>query len=392
MMLTVISRYKNMETLHDRRVSSLRQQHPNNSSGSAPHGEIVVAGRARRKEEVLAEATAFVRQNGGDPGDQFLVLAHCKIQFGKYQGQRFRWLLENSLGYAVYLVSSIMGDEERDNPLSASKHLFLRYTSQIREIGEAVEVYQKKQAMLQEAQRTGDSGCLMVEFGDFKGKSMKEVYEDGSKEAQALITYLKKAKARPNTNMALFKVYVLKRQASAPAHLPTVTVSAPCTAAAASVSTATVTAPPSPTATQSRPLTAASVKALLARGKHLSPSQLAQKIMSPAKPFQPSLSESTAWRQLFFSVDAHRCVNDVLMTCLVLYYFTDTAAGDFFEEENDQEMVTVVSQAEEQLPQAAAASRGPAPDRAPPALWTPGPVFQPPAALPAHWKEQLPSF
>ncbi|MED6288285.1 hypothetical protein CHARACLAT_025045 [Characodon lateralis] len=44
--------------------------------------EIVVAGRARRKEEVLSEATAFVRQNGGDPGDQFLVLAHCKIQFG----------------------------------------------------------------------------------------------------------------------------------------------------------------------------------------------------------------------------------------------------------------------------------------------------------------------
>ncbi|KAK5610694.1 hypothetical protein CRENBAI_001292 [Crenichthys baileyi] len=157
---------------------------------------------------------------------------------------------------------------------------------------------------------------------------MKEVYEDGSKEAQALITYLKKAKARPNTNMALFKAYVLKRQASAPAHLPTVTVSAPCTAAAASVPT--VAAPPSPTTTQSRPLTAASVKALLARGKHLSPSQLAQKIMSPAKPCQPSLSESAAWRQLF--------------TC-------DTAVGEFLEEEDDQEMMTVASQAEEQLPQ-----------------------------------------
>uniref|UniRef100_A0AAV2MP77 DUF6729 domain-containing protein n=1 Tax=Knipowitschia caucasica TaxID=637954 RepID=A0AAV2MP77_KNICA len=106
----------------------------------ANRSEIVVAGRARCKEEVLAEATAFVRQNGGNPGDQSLVLAHCKIQFGKHQGQRFLWLLENSLGY----------------------------TSQIREVGEAVEVYQKKQAMLQEAQRTGDSGCLMVEFGDFK--------------------------------------------------------------------------------------------------------------------------------------------------------------------------------------------------------------------------------
>ncbi|KAK5612412.1 hypothetical protein CRENBAI_007038 [Crenichthys baileyi] len=149
--------------------------------------------------------------------------------------------------------------------------------------------------------------------------------------------------------MALFKAYVLQRQASAPTHLPNVTVSAPSTAAAA---VPTVTGPPA--ATQSRPLTAASVKAHLERRKHLSPSQLAQKIMSPAKPCQPSLSESAARRR--------------------------------------QEMVTVASQAEEQLPQTTAASRGPAPDPAPPALWTPSLVFQPPADLPAHWKEQLPSF
>jgi len=243
--------------------------------------EIVLAGRARSKEEVLAEATAFVRQNGGNPGDQFLVLAHCKIQFGKHQGQRFLWLLENSLGYACYLVSSILREEERDNPLSANKHLFLRYTSQIREVGDAVEVYQKKQAMLLEAQRTGDSGCLMVEFGDFKGRSMKEVYEDPSKEAQALITYLKKAKARPNTNMALFKAYVLKRQA--PAHMPSTTVPVASVPTAA-VPTATVSVPPPPTATKNRPLLATNVKALLARGKHLSASLLAQKILSPAKP------------------------------------------------------------------------------------------------------------
>uniref|UniRef100_A0AAV2MR41 DUF6729 domain-containing protein n=1 Tax=Knipowitschia caucasica TaxID=637954 RepID=A0AAV2MR41_KNICA len=354
----------------------------------ANRSEIVVAGRARCKEEVLAEATAFVRQNGGNPGDQSLVLAHCKIQFGKHQGQRFLWLLENSLGYAMYLVSSIMGEEERDNPLSANKHLFLRYTSQIRR--EAVEVYQKKQAMLQDAQRTGDSGCLMVEFGDFKGRSMKEVYEDPSKEAQSLITYLRKSKARPNTNMALFKAYVLKRQA--PAHLPTTTMPA-ASAPSAAVPTATVFVPPPPAATQSRPLLVGNVKALLARGKHLSASQLAQKILSPAKPSvgprcHPA-SEPAARRQLF--------------TC-------DSAAGDFLEEEDDEEMATVASQAEEQLPQATAASRGPAlaPPRAPalapprvpgpaaapapPELWTTSQVSHLPAELPVHWKEQLPSF
>lgn len=235
----------------------------------ANRSETVVSGRARCKEEVLAEATAFVRENGGDPGDQFLVLAHCKLQFGKYQGQRFRWLLENSLGYAVYLVVSIAGEEERDNPLSSNKHLFLRYTSQIKEIGEEVEVYKKKQGMMAAARETGDQGCLMVEFGDFRGRSMKEVYEDQSKEARALITYLKKAKARPNTNMAIFKAYVQKRQASAAPKEPD--------------TTASLSVPP-PAATQTGVHLSATVKGLLALGKPLSGSLLAKKLMSPVKP------------------------------------------------------------------------------------------------------------
>ncbi len=82
-------------------------------------------------------------------------------------------------------------------------------------MAEEVEKYERKQGMQAEARATGDQGCLMVEFGDFQGRSMKDVYEDQSKEAQALIRYLVKADARPNTNMAIFKTYVLKRRASA---------------------------------------------------------------------------------------------------------------------------------------------------------------------------------
>ncbi len=77
-------------------------------SVEAKHLENVESGRAKPNKEVLAEVlVSFVSTSGGDPSDQFLVLAHCKLQFGKYQGQRFIWLLENSLGYAVYLVLSI---------------------------------------------------------------------------------------------------------------------------------------------------------------------------------------------------------------------------------------------------------------------------------------------
>lgn len=161
---------------------------------------------------MLAEASTFVSTNGGDLSDQFLVLAHCKLQFGKYQGQRFRWLLENSLGYAVYLVLSISNEKAQTTPLSENKQLFLQYTSHIKEMAEEAEKYKRKQEMQAEARATGDQGCLMVEFGDLQGRSTKDVYEDQSKEAEALIRYLIKADARPNT---IFKRYVLKRQASA---------------------------------------------------------------------------------------------------------------------------------------------------------------------------------
>ncbi len=234
-------------------------------SAEAKRLETVESGRAKHNQEVLAEASSFVSTNGGDPSDQFLVLAHCKLQFGKYQGQTFRWLLENSLGYAVYLVLSVSKETAQNNPLSENKQLFLLYTSHIREMAVEVEKYERKQGMQAEARATGDQGCLMVEFGDFQGRSMKDVYEDQSKEAQALIRYLVKADARPNTNMAIFKTYVLKRRASA-------------------VGTSVRQPAPPPAGIRAGVQQSATVKALLARGKHLSPSQVARKLMSPVKP------------------------------------------------------------------------------------------------------------
>jgi len=201
--------------------------------------------RAKPKEEVLAEARTFVTGHGGDQTDDFLVLAHCQLQFGMYQGQRFRWLLEHCLSYALYLVDSVSKESAQANPLSQNKQMT-----------EELEKFRKKRDMQATARETG--GCLMVEFGEFQGRSMKEVYEDQSKEAQALIKYLVRADARPNTNMALFKAYVLKRRTSAS------TSSAP--------------------GIQTGPWKTANVKALLARGKHLSPSQLAKKLTSPVKP------------------------------------------------------------------------------------------------------------
>ncbi len=48
-------------------------------SAEAKHLENVESGRAKPNEEVLAEAISFVSTNGGDPSDQFLVLAQTSV-------------------------------------------------------------------------------------------------------------------------------------------------------------------------------------------------------------------------------------------------------------------------------------------------------------------------
>ena len=128
--------------------------------------------------------------------------------------------------------------------------------------------------MQAKARETGDQGWLMVEFGEFQGQSM-EVYEDKTLKAQKLINYLVRADARPNTNMAVFKAYVLKRRASASstsAPPPAAsTSSAPPPAATTSSEASTSPAPP-PAASGNGAWKKSIVKALLAR-----------KLMAPVK-------------------------------------------------------------------------------------------------------------
>ncbi|XP_036943164.1 uncharacterized protein LOC119012987 [Acanthopagrus latus] len=322
------------------------------------------SGRAKPKEEVLAEAANFVAGHGGDPADRLLVLAHCQLQFGMFQGQRFRWLLENSLGYAVYLLHSISKETVQANPLSENKQLFQEFTSQIAEMTVELEKFSRKQEMQKQAKDTGDQGYLMVEFGDFKGRSMKEVYEDQSQKAQALINYLKTADARPNTNMAIFKTYVLKRRAAAttlPSSASTSTGRPPASSTSSAPSPAPSTSSAPPAGFQSGAWKPATVKSLLARG-NLSPSQLVKKLMSPVKLSPaPQLTSPrpSKPRQLFPS---------------------DSAEID------DEEMVSAAAQCEAQL-NTATVPREACADPPPAAL-----LHQPSAELPSHWKDQLPPY
>ncbi|KAG7467873.1 hypothetical protein MATL_G00136790 [Megalops atlanticus] len=64
-----------------------------------------------REDLVRQNALAVVRQRGGDVSDRVEVLAEYILQFGKYKGKSFRWLLENDVGYTMYLIKSLQKEE-----------------------------------------------------------------------------------------------------------------------------------------------------------------------------------------------------------------------------------------------------------------------------------------
>lgn len=64
-----------------------------------------------REELVRQNALSVVRQRGGDASDKSEVAGEYILQFGKYKGKSFRWLLENDIGYTIYLIMNKLKEE-----------------------------------------------------------------------------------------------------------------------------------------------------------------------------------------------------------------------------------------------------------------------------------------
>ena len=93
--------------------------------------------RILTREEAEAEARAHVVSQGGDPGTDLLVLSQHRLQFGKYRGRSFKWLLENDVGYTLPLLTSHLKERERSSsqsPLMSNKDALSRYAHAFPEI------------------------------------------------------------------------------------------------------------------------------------------------------------------------------------------------------------------------------------------------------------------
>nr|XP_034335795.1 uncharacterized protein LOC117692354 [Crassostrea gigas] len=57
--------------------------------------------------QVKAKAVRAVKSKNGDPKNVQILHGQFPIQFGKYRGQTFLWMVENCLGYAGWLVDAM---------------------------------------------------------------------------------------------------------------------------------------------------------------------------------------------------------------------------------------------------------------------------------------------
>ena len=129
----------------------------------------------------------------GDVNNDLDVQGEYLLQFSRYRGQSFRWMLENALGYAGWFVDNIRNEKVTQSAISQNKAAFKGYVESFEEGREVVAMKTKqredkevkiKEASLNSSQRkaasplatAGLSGHLSTE------KYVSRVISSGSAE------------------------------------------------------------------------------------------------------------------------------------------------------------------------------------------------------------------
>ncbi|XP_076876832.1 uncharacterized protein LOC143526077 [Brachyhypopomus gauderio] len=103
--------------------------------------------RAISPEKVKDSARRAVLRSGGDPGNAVHVLGQHELQFGVFRGQTFKWVAENALGYAGYLVADMKKESSQGKDSinhAENKKAFRSYVERFPEGRYAVRIKTEK--------------------------------------------------------------------------------------------------------------------------------------------------------------------------------------------------------------------------------------------------------
>ncbi|KAL7370284.1 hypothetical protein ABVT39_024887 [Epinephelus coioides] len=178
---------------------------------------------APQKEELVRDnARKVVMQRGGDLSDKQEVLGEYVIQFGKYRGKSFRWLLQNDVGYTLYLINKVEEEEKAGqfHPEGHSKDSllsFLHYSRGFKEIEDLRKYLAERPAPL--VGSSEDSN--LVGFGSRKNNTWGDIW---TSRADGYASFIMGKACVAGSKMYKLQQYLLKQSqlsVPAPSSLPT---------------------------------------------------------------------------------------------------------------------------------------------------------------------------
>ncbi|XP_068581262.1 uncharacterized protein [Cebidichthys violaceus] len=189
--------------------------------------EGVRSHRPKNPASTMQDAGDRVVAGGGDCGDTKLVLSRHEIQFGKYRGQIFHWLLSNDVGFLIVVLASHHQERESGDldtsPIKQNKDALSRYARLFPCIMSAIQQRRVSDGSSSE----GALDSSWVGFGEHAGLSYREFYESADPVVQSYRMWLKRAHMQSTgSRMDHLKRYVMGRDqkekaASSPSAPPT---------------------------------------------------------------------------------------------------------------------------------------------------------------------------
>ena len=187
------------------------RQDPSSEAMRIKHNPgLQVNSPAEKPELVKTSARTVVIQRGGDVSDRQEVMGEYLLQFGKYQGKSFKWLLENDVGYTIYLMKKV-DDEERAgtfNPQGHSKDSLLSFLDYARSFQE-IQDLRNYLISRNPAEPVASEGDNIVGFGRRAKTTWRQIWES---RADGYAAYISRQKCIKNSKMYNLQQYILKQE------------------------------------------------------------------------------------------------------------------------------------------------------------------------------------
>ncbi|GFO37241.1 hypothetical protein PoB_006374600 [Plakobranchus ocellatus] len=136
-------------------------------------------------------------------GNPVVVMGETTLEFGMYQGQTFRWALENATGWVVALVASEVAETLQTSNIGIHQGPLMQYASHFPKVQEQVDFRKALNASVAKVKATGD-----VDFGQSRSLSWRDLVLSKSKDHKSYCSFLVKKAVDPTSTMGQLQSYL----------------------------------------------------------------------------------------------------------------------------------------------------------------------------------------